>query len=136
MTRLCTICLFQLFYGIRSDPLSWPKLITLDKPYPYLNTHSGLLSIIGVPDRQKSFYQHRGTEGSVNNRIRRQPERLNHWCCKTRDFKTNTLMHISTNCVGSTTYKCYCGYATKSKDKHMKTLRKILHSSISIGNMT
>lgn len=131
MTRLSAICLFQLFYGIRSDPSSWPKLITLDKPYPYLNTHSGLLSIIGMPDRQKSFYQHRGTEGSVNNRIRRQrariPERLNHWCCKTPDLKTNTFMHIYTNCLGSTTYKCYCGCATKAKDKHIKTLGTELH---------
>lgn len=65
--RLSAICLFQLFYGLRFDPLSWPKLITLDKPYPYLNTHSGLLPIIGMPDRQKSFYQHRGKGKSVNN---------------------------------------------------------------------
>lgn len=67
VTHLSAICLFQLFYGLRFDPLSWPKLITLDKPYPYLNTHSGLLSIIGMPDRQKSFYQHRGKGKSVNN---------------------------------------------------------------------
>lgn len=66
LTRLSAICLFQLFYGLRFDPLSWPKLITLDKPYPYLNTHGGLLSIIGMPDRQKSFYQHRGKGKSVN----------------------------------------------------------------------